>query len=585
MILSDKTANKIAKHLQKIYGERFSESIVNEIYKLINDCHPTGTCQDSLWSQQDIILIVYGDSVLSDKKSPLKALSAFLKEYVNDTISCVHILPFFPYSSDDGFSVMDYMNVNPDLGDWHDIRDISVNYDLMTDLVINHVSQHHQWFVNYLNNTVPGKDYFIMADPKTDLSSVVRPRSSPLLTEFQSVDGVRYVWTTFSHDQVDLNFRNPAVLIEMIRVFLFYLQKGARIIRLDAIAFLWKQIGTSCLHLPETHEVVKLLRTVGTAVDPGFLLLTETNVPNRENLGYFGAGDEAHMVYQFSFPPLLLYTLFSGNAEYLLKWLASLPDPGKDCTFLNFTASHDGIGIRPLEGLLPHSEIEKLLEGMQYSGGCLSLKRNPDGHESVYEINITYFDALKDTTSGADDLQVKRFLCSQVIMAGLKGIPAFYLHSLLAATNDYEGMNKTGKLRSINRRKYSDSEIASLLGEETISQFVFRELKRIIDIRKTQSAFHPDSLQAIYTGNNNFVSLTRINNDTGETIHCISNISARKTDFFIQFLNDPNIVFVDLLGNQTFNGMVHKITFDPYQTVWLKPVVKHVGTGNKNPYA
>jgi glycosidase len=391
-----------------------------------------------------------------------------------------------------------------------------------------------------------------------------------LLTQYQTVNGLRHVWTTFSEDQIDLDFSNPAVLTEMIKVFLFYLRQGIRIIRLDAIAFLWKKIRTSCLHLPETHEVVKLLRTIGTAVNPDFLLITETNVPNQENLSYFGTGDEAHMVYQFSLPPLLLYTLFSGNAIYLVHWLSSMTDPGEYCTFLNFTASHDGIGMRPLEGLLPADEKNNMLECMKQFGGRVSLKRNPDGTESVYEINITYFDALKGTSAGLDNLQVNRFLCSQIIMMALKGIPAFYIHSLLATANDYAGMEKTGRLRSINRRKYSDSEIESLLGTENSSQFIFRELKRLIKLRQTSTAFHPNSSQIVHTVDSCFVAFTRSHPETGEKIHCISNISREPAEFDAQSLYEEDTVLFDLIQNRSVDCNEGTITIDSYQTMWLE---------------
>ena len=575
MILSDKLANKIAAHIQKIYKEEFSEGVVNEIYKILTDYSPVETCRDSLWSSKDIVLIAYGDSVLSQGKTPLKALHGFLNEYLGRTITCVHILPFFPFSSDDGFSVMDYVNVNPDLGDWQDIGAIARDYEVMADLVINHVSKRHQWFANYLQNTEPGKNYFISVDPHTDLSSVVRPRSTPVLTGFTSADGIKHVWTTFSEDQVDLNFSNPVVLIEIIKILLFYIKQGIRIIRLDAIAFLWKKPGTTCLHLPETHEIVKLLRTIGTSLDPGFIVLTETNVPNRENLSYFGAGDEAHMVYQFSLPPLLLYTLYSGNARYLLSWLSSLPEPGGNCTFLNFTASHDGIGVRPLEGLIPVHEVNSMLESMQQSGGRLSLKRNPDGSESVYEINITYFDALKGTSHGFDNRQADRFLCSQIIMLGLKGIPAFYIHSLLATPNDYEGMERTGRSRSINRKKYTDEEIRSLLNQDTFNNFIFRELKSITDTRKTQSAFHPDSHLDILTADSCFVAFTRDNPDTGEKIHCISNISGLPKKFQLEVLLQGNTELLDLIGNKKITGNRDIVTINPYQTLWLKESDPH----------
>jgi sucrose phosphorylase len=570
MHLSDDLANRIAAHLQKIYKENFSEGVVNRIYEILYGTHSVRFERNSLWSPDDILLITYGDSVLSAGKSPLRALHEFLAEYVGNAVTGIHILPFFPFSSDDGFSVTDFLRVNPDLGDWHDIERFEEDYDLMADLVINHVSKSHPWFVNYLKNEEQGKDYFIAADPQADLSSVIRPRSTPLLTRYESADGFRHVWTTFSEDQADLDFRNPEVLVEMIRIFVFYLQRGIRIIRLDAIAFLWKQAGTSCLHLPETHEVVKLLRTIGTAIHPGFLLLTETNVPNRENLSYFGDGDEAHMVYQFSLPPLLLYTLHSGNAGYLMNWLASLPETGRNCTFFNFTASHDGIGLRPLEGLLPASAVKGMLETMQRYGGILSQKRNPDGSESVYEINITYFDAMKGTSGGMDDLQAERFLCSQLIMLGLKGIPAFYIHSLLATPNDYEGMGRTGRSRSINRRKYTDGEIKTLLKEDSVSRRVYNGLIKAMNIRKKQPAFHPGSRQEILATESSFVAFTRCSEETGDTVYCISNITGQSKEIPASHLPEGEKATTDLIGNQEMVINNGKIRLDPYQTLWLK---------------
>ena len=570
MHLSDDIANRIAAHLQKIYKDNFSEGVVNAIYKILSDTPPVRFEKNSLWSPDDILLITYGDSILSPGKSPLQALQEFLVEYVGDSVTGIHILPFFPFSSDDGFSVTDFYRVNPDLGDWDDILNFEKQYDLMADLVINHVSGHHPWFVNYLKNEDPGKDYFIEADPHADLSSVVRPRSSPLLTRVLSAGGFRNVWTTFSEDQVDLDFRNPEVLLEIIRVFVFYLQKGIRFVRLDAIAFLWKQAGTSCQHLPETHEVVKLLRTIGTAINPGFLLLTETNVPSRENLSYFGEGDEAHMVYQFSLPPLLLYTLYSGNAVCIMKWMASLPETGKDRTFFNFTASHDGIGLRPLEGLLPPSAVKEMAESMQRFGGKVSLKKNSDGSESIYEINLTYFDAMKGTSEGIDDLQAERFLCSQLIMLGLKGIPAFYIHSLLATPNDYEGMDKTGRARSINRRKYTDGEIKSVLKEDTISRRVYNGLKKAVSVRKKQLAFHPGSHQEILATGSSFVAFRRCHEETGDTVVCISNITGHSKEIAATRFMDEGEAWIDLIGNQEMTLNRGKIFLEAYQTLWLK---------------
>ncbi|WP_280571155.1 alpha-amylase family glycosyl hydrolase, partial [Chromohalobacter sp. 296-RDG] len=378
---------------------------------------------------------------------------------------------------------------------------------LMVDLVINHVSRESLWFVDYLAGTQPGRDYFIEMDPNTDLTQVTRPRSSPLLVPVSTRRGTRYLWATFSEDQIDLNFANPDVLIEFIGIMLYYVEQGARIIRLDAIAYLWKEVGTSCIHLPETHAVVRLLRAVLDYLAPGTLLITETNVPHRENMSYFGLErlddattsdapakpDEAHMIYQFTLPPLLVHTLTSGDATALEAWARGLPALPPGCTYFNFTASHDGIGVRALEGLLPPHEIDAMLELMHRFGGYVSMKANADGKDTPYEVNITYFDALRGTRRGADPWQVERFLCSQHLMLALQGVPGIYFHCLTATLNDHEGVERSGQLRTINRRRWEKKALDELLdSRNTPTREVFMALRRRLRLRAQEPCFHPE---------------------------------------------------------------------------------------------
>jgi len=459
------------------------------------------------WSEKDQWVISYGDSIVAEETAPLAVLNEFLQRYLGERISGVHVLPFFPWSSDDGFSVIHYREVNPELGDWQHIRELANHYDVMGDLVLNHVSRESLWFVDYLTGSLPGRDYFIEVDPETDVSDVVRPRSSPLLVPISTRRGTRHVWATFSEDQIDLNFENPDVLLEFVGILLFYLQQGVRMIRLDAVAFLWKRLGTPCIHLPETHTVVRLLRAIVDEIAPGTLIITETNVPHAENISYFGlerlangAPDEAHMVYQFALPPLLLHTLTRGEATTLQTWLASLPILPRHCTYLNFTASHDGIGVRPLEGLLPDHERDALLELMHRFGGFVSMRSNPDGSDSPYEINITWFEAMRGTRRGPDPWQIARFLCSQAIMLTLQGIPALYIHTLTGTLNDVEGVERSGRLRSINRRRWQRDELALLLeSPSTPTHDVFHALSRLLELRRTEPCFHPNTTQRVLT--------------------------------------------------------------------------------------
>jgi sucrose phosphorylase len=562
MGLPENLLNSIERRLRFIYGTGYSDDLKNKLASTISNYSIIQNNKDK-WDEKEIVLITYGDSIKKEGEVPLQTLKKFLNENFKKQLSVVHILPFFPYSSDDGFSVIDFRKVNPELGTWDDIKQLTENFELMADLVINHASAKSRWFQNFLKQKGIGKDFFITENPETDLSQVVRPRSTPLLTAYETANGTKHVWTTFSADQVDLNFSNPDLLIEMVDILLGYLSKGARIIRLDAIAFLWKKPGTTCLHLTETHEIVKLLREVAEYINPSVVILTETNVPNKENLSYFGNNDEAHMVYQFSLPPLLLHALYSGNSFYLNKWAESLPELTNETTFFNFTASHDGIGVRPLEGLLPENEKNELVENMQKFGGLVNYKSNPDGTTSPYELNITYFDALKGTKYGLDDFQVERFLASQIAMMSFRGVPAFYIHSLTASPNYPEGVAQTRQNRAINRRKWKVEELQKILNDSTPQKQVFESLQKLIPIRKKQKAFHPNSKQEILNLGNSLLGLVRISENKDQSVVVIVNLTSEKQSFTLP-AKFKNYTF-DLIQNQQISQTVVK----PYQCVWL----------------
>mgnify|MGYP003110927722 FL=1 len=575
----------VHRYLTHLYGPRAGE-VQRRIgqhlahFRAMSTTAPTTseTPHDApTWSEQDQWVICYGDSIVEEGTPPLAVLDTFLQRYLGDAISGVHVLPFFPWSSDDGFSVIHYREVNSELGEWAHIQNLASHYDLMADLVLNHVSRESLWFVDYLTGSLPGRDYFIEVDPDTDVSQVTRPRSSPLLVPISTRRGTRHVWATFSEDQIDLNFENPDVLLEFVGILLFYLQQGVRIIRLDAVAFLWKRLGTSCIHLPETHTVVRLLRAIVDEIAPGTLLITETNVPHAENISYFGlerlaegAPDEAHMVYQFALPPLLLHTLTRGEATTLQTWLNSLPVLPKQCTYLNFTASHDGIGVRPLEGLLPDHERDALLELMHRFGGFVSMRSNPDGSDTPYEINITWFEAMRGTRRGPDPWQIARFLCSQAIMLSLQGIPALYIHTLTGTLNDVEGVERSGRLRSINRRRWQLDELALLLeSPSTPTHDVFHALHRLLTQRRQESCFHPNAPQRVIETPPELLAIERGPLASGRRLLALYNVTDGKVDLahagdaLNQALTQHHWQPLDTLTAH------HEETLPPYAVRWL----------------
>ena len=567
--MSSDILERMRGRFNRLYGKRRAAQCLERLAAMVGR-YGIGYNQlssDPRWTEKSTVLITYGDMVQRETEPPLVTLKEFADRHLCDVIDSIHILPFYPWSSDDGFSVIDYRQVNPALGRWNDVQELDDNFKLMFDLVLNHCSRRSVWFHNYTADIAPHRDYFIEMDPDTDLSAVVRPRSLPLLTAVHKNMDEAHVWTTFSKDQIDLNFANPDVLFEFFDILLLYLAKGVRIIRLDAIAYLWKQPGTSCIHLKQTHEVVKLFRDLLDMIAPEVVLLTETNVPHDENISYFGKGDEAHMVYQFSLPPLLLHALTTGNAETLTGWAQTVSVCPEECTYFNFTASHDGIGVRPLTGLIPDSEFDALVEHVKKQGGHISTKRNADGTDSPYELNITYFDAL-----GGDEFQIDRFLCSQTVMLALKGVPAFYFHSLTATPNDHEGVESTGRARSINRRKWNLDELEKEIHGRGDTARVFSELRRRIQIRTRQKAFHPDAHQRVVELDEGLFGFVRVSVDSSEIIVCVSNLSKVRKNLVLNHhfpeLDTPKPL-TDLLSGARTSGTDKKIPLDPYQTVWL----------------
>lgn len=523
------------------------------------------------WSQRDALVISYGDSLLREGEKPLVTLKHFLDEHTDGLLTGVHILPFYPWSSDDGFSVLDYSSVNEALGSWSDINAIACDYDLMADLVINHCSSRSLWFQNFLRGQSPGKDYFFTASPEDDLSAVVRPRTSDLLREVETVDGVRYVWCTFSHDQVDLDFRNPEVLLQFVSIVRHYLDNGVRIFRLDAVAFLWKVPGTDCLNLEETHEVVRLLRTLVEHAVPDALLITETNIPNQQNLSYFGNANEAHCVYNFSLPPLLVNTLVTGDCSHLKMWMMSMPPAHNGTTYFNFIASHDGIGLRPAEGLLSDEELDALVNTMCHFGGHVSYRALDDGQSKPYEINISLFDALQGTTAGPDSWGLARFVCAHAIMLGLEGMPGIYLHSLLGTRNDHARVENSGHYRAINRHQWDYALLEEELErEDSTHSEVFRRIKNLLSIRRQQPAFHPNATQFTLHLGAALFGYWRQSMDRRQSVFCISNVSDQALPLA---LSDINLIgtdeWVDLIGAQRFHSRDEVVEVRPYQTLWI----------------
>ena len=567
---------KLSTLLESIYPEVSASDLTGKVIEAFwpEDRKPRARARQpgsALWSEKDALVITYGNSIVDGAHNPLDLLRHFLETRLKGAVNAVHILPFFPYTSDDGFAVTDYRAVNGVLGSWADVSRIASEFKLMSDLVLNHVSSQSTWFNEYRQGHEPYDRFFFEADPSDDLSSVVRPRTSPLLREVETAHGTRHVWCTFSHDQVDLDFRNPEVLLEFLRVMRLHIDQGVRIIRLDAVAFIWKELGTPCIHLPQTHAIVRLMRVLfDYSIEP-VVLLTETNVPNAENLSYFGNRNEAHAIYNFSLPPLILHALLSGSARYLNQWQMAMPPAQLGCAYLNFSASHDGIGMRPAEGLLDEDEIAAVIDAVRSFGGRVSMRAMPDGGQKPYEINVTFFDAMKGTLEGEDEYQIERFLCSQTIVMALEGLPAFCIHSFLATPNDQEGVEKTGANRAINRHHWEYPELQALLADpETPQAKVLAAMKARLAVRRRQKAFHPNATQFTMHLGDSIFGFWRQSHERDQSIFALHNVTREEVEIPVMAINlISGEDWVDLLSGERFTPARDVMRFAPYQCRWI----------------
>ena len=591
--ITDGEKERIIEKLTVLYGELDAKAYYWEVERLIQVHHahkPTEMLaadanfdEHDRFTESDVVAITYGDLIDSPNTHPLRALSIIFENLFRGVFSTVHILPFFPYSSDRGFSVIDYEEVDPRLGDWEDIERLGDKYRLMFDGVINHVSSKSEWFREFLARNPNYEDFFVsfespQAITEENLRLILRPRTSSLLTEYQTLRGPRWVWTTFSPDQIDLNFRSENVLIRVLGVLLYYIRRGADVIRLDAATYLWRELGTSSAHLPQTHALVQLFRAVLDVAAPRVVLITETNVPHGDNVSYFGDGtNEAHMVYNFALPPLVLWTFHSGDWTRLAGWAEAIAPPSETTTFLNFLDSHDGIGLLPVAELLTPSERQQLVRRATNHGGLVSYRAAGGGAQSPYELNIPWYNALNDVDSDeSDDLQIARFLASRALALALLGVPAIYLPSIVGTyvTADYK-VNERDP-RSINRNTIRVQELLEQLSvPESHAARILERFVQLIHVRTRVDAFHPAAEQHILLLNPAVFCVIRRARRSEGIVIALTNVTATAQELRLPLadIGRSDRVWRDALTERYIRTEddTLRVPLDAYEIIWLEP--------------
>ncbi len=571
-MLFQKNQKKISSILRTIYkpslNERDIDHLKDQIIQIIKKFNQNNSKKKLTISEKTSLVICYGDNVNSNQKSSIQVFQNFFKKNLKKYFDAIHFLPFYPSSSDSGFAVKDHYKIEKRIGSWSDIKKISKSSHVMADIVINHSSARGLWFKNFLKKKKPGKDYFLTVNSKFNTSKVVRPRDHKLLKKIDIFGKSDFLWRTFSADQIDLDFKNPSVLLRFIKIMVHLVSNGVTIFRLDAIAYLWKKNGTNCINLKQTHEIVKLLRLISNLLNVETIIITETNLPEKENLSYFGKNDEANWIYNFSLPPLLIHAFLFENSSYLNKWSKKLPNAKFQNSYLNFIASHDGIGMRPTEGILNKRSLSNFLKRLKKNGSKFSYRKIQNKSKKVYEANITVFDALKKSDADPNGkFFLERYIAAHAIMISFEGVPAIYFNSLFGKSNDEAKYVITGNNRDINRYKWNYENITKNLKDKNSKQSIFyQNLGKLLEIKRKQKAFHPNAKRLNINLGSKIFCYERISLDKKQTIICITNLSTK-----LQYIkiNKNLIKYRDLLGRKTFFTLDKKIKLDPCQTIWL----------------
>ena len=566
-----KNQKKIRSILDNIYKSHLSKKdidlLINQIFEIIKIFNKENSKENIKVSEKTSLVISYGDNIYSNKKNSIKVFKEFFEKKLNKYFNTIHFLPFYPSSSDSGFAVKDHYKIDKKIGNWSDIKRISKSNYIMADLVINHSSARGLWFKNFLKRKKPGKDYFLTVNSKFDTSKVVRPRDHKLLKKIKIFDKSDYLWRTFSPDQIDLNFKNPAVLLRFIKIMIHLINNGVRIFRLDAIAYLWKENGTNCINLKQTHEIIKLFRFISDNLKIQTLLITETNLPEKENLSYFGKNDEANWIYNFSLSPLLIHAFLFENSSYLNQWSKKLPTTKNGNSYLNFIASHDGIGIRPTEGIFKKKTLNDFLKRLRKNGSRFSYRKVKNRLKKVYEANITIFDALKKSDKDPKGkFFLERFIAAHSIMIALEGIPAIYFNSIFGKSNDEAKYIITGNNRDVNRYKWNFKNISNKLNNKNSKQSIFyRKISHLLHIRRKQKAFHPNASRHNMKLGSKIFSFKRVCINKKQTIICITNLSSNNQKVRLNkvYRNWNNLIGSKIEMDNEF------LILKPFEIIWL----------------
>lgn len=439
----------------------------------------------SRFTQDDVMILAYPDHIYASGPT-LEALSAILSERFGALASSLHLLPPFPSTSDWGFAPLDHRTIAPAFGDWSHITALAQRFKLSLDLILNHVASEHGWFQSFLAGRPDAKGLFITVNPGMDFTNVARSRHHPPISNHGAPERPLWVWTRYGRDQIDLNWCNPEVLVRFAELIRYYAAKGIVGLRLDALPFIWKEDGTSCSNLPQTIQILRILRRAADLTHPSPYLIAEADTIMGKNPYVGEAGDLGQLSYRYESAQIVLHMILASSKAIFDPWidrLASLAEPGHA---LNLLTTHDGIYLRPKDPPLPKEALQVLMDRTLAGGGHV-IWREVAGEERPYELDIT----LPDLLDGPDGRMHGRLSAALAVISCLPGIPLLYLGTLLGIRNAYDLVARTGDSRAINRGTLHLDEALERLAGGNPQSHVVERLSRFLKGRRRLDAFAP----------------------------------------------------------------------------------------------
>ena len=435
--------------------------------------------------RNQVQLITYADRL----GGTLAGLRELIRGPLAGLFGGVHLLPYFTPidGADAGFDPTDHTEVDPRLGTWEDVAALADDLDLMSDLIVNHISAQSPQFRDFLQRGArsPFAGMFLTFDrvfpdgaTEQDLLRVYRPRPGLPLTDVTLADGSRRImWTTFTSEQIDLDVNDPTTVAYLRSILDRFAEAGVSIVRLDAVGYAVKTPGTSSFVTAETRAFIDELSS--WAAERGIEVLVEIHSHYEHQIEIARQVDR---VYDFALPPLVLHALFTGDAAPLLRWLEVRPTNA--VTVLD---THDGIGVRDVgrdatdpqrAGLLDDDQIDALVEQIhEHTQGASRLATGEAASNvDLYQVNSTFYDAL-----GRDD---RAYLLARLLQFFVPGVPQVYYVGLLAGENDLDLLASTGVGRDVNRRHYDADDLW-----EALDKPVVRDLLTLIRFRNAHPAF------------------------------------------------------------------------------------------------